>query len=74
MIFTKEKREQLQAALNEHKGETYAAIREEALKAGYRLAEVWEREHLAPKDLFSWRGTLWVRLTAEELDHADPTG
>jgi len=40
----------------------YAPIIEEAKRRGFRLAEPWEREHLDDKDIYCWRGTMWVKL------------
>lgn len=63
MVFDKETRRRLQVAYQEHLTDPrYERLREEARERGFRLAEVWEREHLRHESLFSWRGTVWVRI------------
>ena len=62
-MFDKATKERLQAIYALHSGDPrYAPLREKAAKLGYRLAEVWEREMLDNKDLYSWCGTVWVKL------------
>lgn len=39
----------------------YAHVLDEAKCRGFRLATVTEREYNDRRDLYSWRGTLWMR-------------
>ena len=65
VVLDRVTKDRLQVSLEKHRTDPeYAPMIAEAKRRGYRLAEVWERQFLDPRDVYHWRGTLWVKLDA----------